>query len=228
LTVSEQVKRRLWSSSGGFCQNPSCRAELFRFVGPGKATSLEQFAHVIAQKPSGPRGDESLPVSQRDEFDNLIMLCPTCHTIVDKNQVEFTVQLLLQWKAEHEETISNALIGRVFDTRAKLRPEVEIILARNKEIFETYGPHSHTSTCPISEAADTWEKLVLSDVIPNNRKISDLLRANYHLLRGSESQTLQRFRLHAEAFEYNHLSGEKNKVAPLFPEEMNSILKGEV
>lgn len=228
MTISEQVKRRLWSSSGGFCQNPSCRTELFRFFDSGKATSLEQFAHVIAQKPSGPRGKDSLPVSQRDEFDNLIMLCPACHTIVDKNQAEYDIQLLLRWKDEHESTINNALICPVFDTRVELRSEIEKLLARNEEIFQTYGPHSYTDTSPISEAADMWTKLVLSDVIPNNRKICDLLRANYHLLCASEQQVVQEFRLHAEAFEYNHVSGEKSQVAPLFPKSMNSILEASV
>lgn len=137
MAITEQVKRRLWSSSGGYCQNPSCRTELFRFFASGKATSVEELAHVIARKQSGARGENELTESQRDEFENLIILCPTCHTLVDKNAEEFPVDLLSRWKNEHQSTIKNALLCPVFDSRTELRTSVRKLLARNKQIFNT-------------------------------------------------------------------------------------------
>lgn len=227
MTITEQVKRRLWSSSGGYCQNPSCRTELFTFFDSGRATSIEELAHVIARKRSGARGKSELPDSERDQFENLVMLCPSCHTLVDKNEEEFPVQLLLQWKYDHEATISNALLSPVFDTRFDLRARVRQLLGWNKHLFDSYGPHSSIVVEPMSDAAHTWARMTISDVVPNNRKVVALLRANEHLLTDAELETALRFRVHAEAFEYNRLSGNKMPDAPLFPTAMDNILNGE-
>jgi hypothetical protein len=61
--------------------------------------------------------------------------------------------------------------------------------------------------------------------LPNNKKIAALLEINRHLLKAEEQATLRAFVVHAEALEYNHVSGDKNPVAPLFPNEMDSILE---
>jgi len=225
LGISQQVRRRLWSSSGGFCQNPSCRAELFRFFDSGKATSIEELAHVIAQKLSGARGQSELPASQRDEFENLILLCPTCHTLIDKNADEYPEQLILRWKEEHQERIRNALLSPVFSSRVELHSKIQEPLALNREIFRTYGPHSAAAKHPFSDAADMWSRLAVSDIIPNNRRIIALLRANNHLLRDSERKVVQEYVVHAEAFEYNHLSGDKSSAAPLFPDAVSRLLE---
>lgn len=73
-----------------------------------------------------------------------------------------------------------------------------------------------------------WSRLAVSDIIPNNRRVIALLRTNDHLLDDSERKTVQEYVVHAEAFEYNHLSGDKSPAAPLFPSAMNSILEERV
>lgn len=227
MGISQQVRRQLWSSSGGFCQNPSCRAKLFRFSDSGKATSIEELAHVIAQKPSGARGQSKFPSSQLDEFRNLILLCSTCHTLIDKNDDEYPVELILRWKEEHQERIRNALLSPVLDSRTELRSRIREPLALNREIYCTYGPYSAAADHPLSDAADMWSRLAVSDIIPNNRRAIALLRANGHLLYEWERKAVQEFVIHAEAFEYNHLSGDKSSAAPLFPRATNSILEEE-
>jgi hypothetical protein len=47
---------------------------------------------------------------------------------------------------------------------------------------------------------------------------------NHDMLTESEMCVLEDFRLHCEALEYNHLSGDKTADAPLFPIKMNEIL----
>ena len=79
----------------------------------------------------------------------------------------------------------------------------------------------------MSDAAAAWRRYVFSDIIPNNRRIADLLIANEHLLSESEKNLLDEFVLHQQAFEYNHVSGDKTSAAPMFPDEMDTILLGE-
>jgi hypothetical protein len=80
MAISEKVKRLLLSRSGGYCGNPECHLDLFPFFEDKKITNFEELAHIIGQKIEGPRGNNLLPLEDRDEFDNIILLCPICHT----------------------------------------------------------------------------------------------------------------------------------------------------
>jgi len=52
-------------------------------------------AHIVAEKPGGPRGDDGLSESLRNNYLNLILLCPTCHTKIDKAPEDFPPERLL-------------------------------------------------------------------------------------------------------------------------------------
>lgn len=97
--VSERVRRELWRLANGMCQ--MCRREL----DPGAAgrTPTAQAAHNVALSDHGPRADPTLPIEARNAVSNLLLLCSTCHDIVDKNNGEaYTVEELSGLKAEHE------------------------------------------------------------------------------------------------------------------------------
>ena len=226
VAISERTKRLLWSRSGGYCQNPTCNRELFEFFENGAVVSLGELAHVIGQSARGPRGQCRLAMEERDEYQNIILLCPTCHTLADKSPEQFPAKTLHEWKRCHEEKIQHSFVVPMYATRDSLSAVVHRLLRRNRAVFRQYGPHSEHSTNPLSDAAEAWRRLVLSDVIPNNRRVADLLNANEHLLSESERTVLDKFLLHQQAFEYNHLSGDKTSAAPTFPDEMDTILLG--
>ncbi len=96
----------LWGRSGNQCAFPDCRIEL---TVDGAKSTLGEMAHIIAEKTKGARGKSSLTDEQRDEYSNLILLCPTHHTLIDKNPEEWTVEKLKQMKNEHENWVSNQL-----------------------------------------------------------------------------------------------------------------------
>lgn len=227
MAVSEHTRRLLWSRSGGYCQNPACNRELFEFFENGAVSSLGELAHVIGQSARGPRGQCGLAIERRDEYQNIILLCPICHTLADKNPEQFSAKTLHEWKRCHEEKIQRSFVVPMHDTRDSLRTIVHEVLRRNRVVFRQYGPHSEHSANPLSDAAEAWRRYVFSDIIPNNRRVANLLNANEHLLSESEKNLLQEFVLHQEAFEYNHVSGDKTSVAPTFPDEMNTILIGD-
>ena len=225
MAIPDRAKRLLWSRSGGYCQNPACAREVFAFFENGDIVSLGELAHVIGKSERGPRGRSSLGKSGLDGYENIILLCPTCHTLVDKSPERFSTDVLYKWKRCHENRIRRSFAVPVYGNRRRLAIEVHSLLRRNRAIFEQYGPNSRDSRNPLSDAASVWRRHVLSDVIPNNRRVADLLNTNEHLLTKRERATLDRFSLHQQAFEYNHVSGNKTAAAPLFPEEMNSILQ---
>ena len=75
----------------------------------------------------------------------------------------------------------------------------------------------------MSDAASVWERRAIDTIVPNNKYIAEVLERNEKLLLEPEIGILEQFKLHQEAFEYNHLSGDKNASAPLFPQEMNGL-----
>jgi hypothetical protein len=121
MAISDKVKRRLWASSGGFCAKPDCHADLFPFFENGAITNIEELAHIIGQKKNGPRGDNSMPLDERDEFENIVLLCPTCHTIIDKNPDLFPETTIIEWKANHESSIKKLFVGQKFNSRDEIR-----------------------------------------------------------------------------------------------------------
>lgn len=102
--MKEKDVKMLWGRSGNRCA--ICKIEL---TPVGSKSLLGEMAHIIADKPKGPRGESHLTPEQRDEYDNLILLCPTHHTLIDKNEEEWTVEKLKFIKLEHENWVQNQL-----------------------------------------------------------------------------------------------------------------------
>lgn len=223
MSLSEKVKKKLLAASGGYCGNPNCHRNLFDFFETGEITNIEEFAHIIGQKEKGPRGKDELPLNQRDEFDNIILLCPTCHTLVDKNPKLYPKDTIIQWKYEHEESIKNLFIAPKYKTREEARRYLQPILAENKYLFEQYGPYSENAIIDQFATELEWNRICLQKIIPNNRKIESLVSHNLDLLTKEEMGSFMQFKIHREGFENNHLSGDVNARIPMFPNEFENI-----
>ena len=161
MAISLNSQRFLWARSGGFCQNPACNSDFFVIFADGKVTSTAELSHVIGRSKRGPRGDNELSAEERDECENIILLCPTCHTLVDKNPRQFPAETLCEWKRSHEHVIRRQFEVAVYVSREKLAPVVHKLLRLNRGIFLQYGPHSEHSKKPYSDAAAVWQRCVL-------------------------------------------------------------------
>lgn len=225
MAISVRVQRKLLATSGGYCGNPACHRNLFDFFETGKITNIEEMAHIIGQKEDGPRGEDELPLSERDEFDNIILLCPTCHTTIDKNPKLYPKETVRKWKREHEESIKNLFIAPRFETREEARKYLLPIFVENKTIFDQYGPFSDNATKDQMATELEWERLCLQKLIPNNRKIEAAVAQNIDLLNEEEFRLFTQFKLHREGFEYNKLSGDVNATVPTFPVGFENIMK---
>lgn len=75
----------------------------------GSKTTVGEIAHIVARSPAGPRGNNPLPIAERDEYSNLILLCPTHHKIVDENEADWPIEVLQQLKEDHEKWVANQL-----------------------------------------------------------------------------------------------------------------------
>jgi hypothetical protein len=104
----------LWSRAAGLCSFPDCRQLLVRFSkGSDGFYHLGEMAHLVARSLKGPRGKGSLSANARDRYENHILLCPTCHTEIDKNAASYPTKRLLEFKAAHESWVAETLLVNI-------------------------------------------------------------------------------------------------------------------
>ncbi len=93
----------LWGLAAARCAFPDCRAVLVAAkTRQDPAAVLGEIAHIVASSDQGPRCDPEYPAEQRDRYRNLLLLCPSHHTLVDKQPNTYTVADLTTWKDDHE------------------------------------------------------------------------------------------------------------------------------
>ena len=106
--VSEKTRIVLWARASGRCQFRGCNQSLIGDLIAGNEHANFGFvAHVVADKPGGPRGDPARSPLLRDSVGNLMLLCYRHHKLIDVDAVkQYPEEILLEMKAEHEARVS--------------------------------------------------------------------------------------------------------------------------
>jgi hypothetical protein len=104
----ESTLKRLFSLSGNECASPTCNKKLIAHDG---ITIVSKICHIEAASPDGPRYNSKMSDDDRRYFDNLMLLCDECHTVIDNkaNESKYPVALLKEWKKNHEGKMLNRL-----------------------------------------------------------------------------------------------------------------------
>ncbi|WP_052005232.1 HNH endonuclease [Leptospira sp. B5-022] len=213
MTISEKDSKILWGRAAGHCSNPDCFIELTQKLNDGDAFNLGEMAHIIARNSDGPRGND-LP--EDNSYANLILLCPTCHTRVDKAPLEYPVSLLHKWKLDHEVRIINIFKEKIYTDLILFKRDLCDLLYENKQIWMQFGPESVVAKSdPNSSLHKLWVMRKFDTIIPNNRKIINIFEANRNIFNEGQWKLFQDFKLHATSFEEN--SYERIESYPRFP-----------
>lgn len=122
---SHSTEKALFALSGNQCAHPECLQRLTHRPGPSAATTVVgEVCHIHGKRPGSPRWNPELTEEEIRDFYNLILLCPTHHTIVDDHPETYTAELLRKWKRDHESTPIVAkmeALGHASHTDAPLR-----------------------------------------------------------------------------------------------------------
>ncbi len=91
--------KRLFAVSGNTCAFPNCESPL---VDQGSNKVTGRICHIKGHSPGSKRHDPSQTAEQRHDFDNLMLLCPTHHHVIDNDEIAYTIDRLLLMKRDHE------------------------------------------------------------------------------------------------------------------------------
>ncbi|SDY09522.1 hypothetical protein [Hymenobacter psychrophilus] len=217
------TKLHLFADSAGYCQNPSCNKNLFLSIGE-KEIHIAEMAHIFSANNDGPRAKINLTPEQRGNFSNLILLCPSCHTTIDKAEDQFPDILITKWKKYHSERINTLFNIVSYKTRIEARNEIKKILKENNTIFNIYGPLTAERFNPESTKPKIWKIKIHEYILPNNQKILRILENNYHLFNDEEENIFHLFKIHVSDFEGKHINGVEESGSQ-FPNLMNNIFE---
>ncbi|WP_207654440.1 HNH endonuclease signature motif containing protein [Lacrimispora amygdalina] len=198
--IAEDIKKRLYAESMGRCMNPACQKKLFSENG-----DIIEKAHI---DPYCETADNT--------FENLVLLCPNCHTNFDKNHA-FTPEEVLGWKKTRGEEVER-IFSKKFSSFEELKKAVVPLLEENKAIYENYYLHENKSL---------WNKFEIK-MLQNNRKLQLLFSSNLSLIQSNQNKSysnleyIRVFIAHVEEFQATRSDAEKTREI-LFPVEINSI-----
>ncbi len=222
--IPTQLKLRLFSSAAGHCQRPECLSSLFP-AEMGGDKHIAEMAHVIPHGEDGPRREER-PEGEfdPDTFENLILLCPTCHTIIDKDPDAYPRNTLLGWKAEHIGALARKQGIRAYDERGQVRDAVTAAMSENKAVWKQFAPVDGEAFefDPESEAAKTWSQRMRSVILPNHFRILAIIKANLHHASDAEKETFARYQEHVRGLSERHVCDVAGS-GIRYPEEMDGI-----
>jgi hypothetical protein len=115
-TITITVTKILALKSGNVCAAPGCNQKLAVDGNNTNGVSvLGEMAHIAGEKPGAARYDPDMTQTQRNAYANLIFLCPTHHTQIDKSGNTYSVATLAGWKADHEARIDQAIMDSMPD-----------------------------------------------------------------------------------------------------------------
>lgn len=101
--IPDSVKFRFWGKAAGRCQYQGCNERLWLDELTQVEFNTAYIAHIIADRPNGPRGDETLSEILKGDISNLMLLCDRHHRLVDIGDVAGHPTTKLQsMKSRHE------------------------------------------------------------------------------------------------------------------------------
>lgn len=97
------TRNKLYLSSYSHCAYPGCDQKLVtKKTEESDAAIVGEICHIYAAAENGPRPNPEMSADELNSLDNLILLCPLHHKIIDKQSESHPAEMLIEWKHAHE------------------------------------------------------------------------------------------------------------------------------
>ena len=109
-SYSRKTLKILFAKSKNLCAYPECTNEIVESATEKSDDQvIGQICHIYALSEQGPRGKPGLTAEELNSPENLILLCPTHHRLVDCQHESYPAEKLKEWKQKHELRIQESL-----------------------------------------------------------------------------------------------------------------------
>lgn len=95
----------LCANAAGRCEFEGCNEYVFSDSITLSTFNKSNIAHIVASSPNGPRGDAIRSYELSDKLENLMLMCPAHHKLIDDNKDDYPESLLFDMKKRHEERV---------------------------------------------------------------------------------------------------------------------------
>src|SRR3990167_2671743 len=107
MAISERTAKIIWGQCAARCC--ICKKDVL-FESEGAVASLiGEIAHIVGERPGASRGNSPLSLEERNEPENLLLLCRDHHKIIDDDPQSYSVDRLHRIKEEHISWIAASL-----------------------------------------------------------------------------------------------------------------------
>jgi hypothetical protein len=131
-SYSNRTLKLLWGRSAGRCAMPECRVELFAAATEyDPIVVIGEIAHVAAAGDGGPRSAAEMTTAQRNDYENLMLLCQNCHARIDGQTIYHSVERLKDMKQAHEAWVRASL-----PERGQSRTGWTVLALRGDHLFD--------------------------------------------------------------------------------------------
>jgi hypothetical protein len=103
--IPEATKILLAVHAGGRCEFRGCNRYLFEHPLTLQGGNFSEHAHIVAFSELGPRGTDGERPDDLNSPDNLVLLCATCHKLIDDRPDDYPRAVVEAFKRDHEERI---------------------------------------------------------------------------------------------------------------------------
>lgn len=102
-SVSQKTSNLLWGKSAGRCN--ICNKKLYEDSAYSTSGNYGEKAHIHAFSKGGPRNSSDIEEEEINSYNNLILLCQEHHKMIDDSPEEYPVDVLMEYKKNHENLI---------------------------------------------------------------------------------------------------------------------------
>lgn len=145
VTYRDEVLKVLFGLSNNMCsfrRSDGAAACEEKLIDPEWYSVKARICHIRARSPGGPRFDPSMSDPERNDFPNLLLLCPTHHTLVDDLEPDrYSVEVLTKMKVDAER---NADADSEWARNTALINRAIPVLISVMERLESLGPTPRT------------------------------------------------------------------------------------
>ncbi len=106
-TISVKNTKLVWGESAGYCAK--CKNRVIEKIAKGTLEPVGQLAHIEGEMPGSKRYNPNQSDNERNGHDNLILLCPNDHDLIDRDDVTYTVEVLHKMKKDHLRFVFNCI-----------------------------------------------------------------------------------------------------------------------